>query len=120
MIDSMADIQKIAVFLLPNGASKRLTEAGWEFDSEKLLPMCFVNPLMRRLALQSDNSFLGIDVYRNENIQANVEKSDSGLIEIIYFQCPRECLTELRLALSTIPDTEVFIPSIDPIRNIST
>lgn len=109
----MVDTSKIAVFLLPKGASKELTNIGWEFESANPLPAGFVADLMTSLCLVSDKSFLGIDVYRNEKMQANVEKTDSGMVEFVYFQCQKASLDELRTALNTVPSAEVFIPSID-------
>jgi|JI9StandDraft_1071089.scaffolds.fasta_scaffold439087_1 hypothetical protein len=109
----MIDTSKIAVFLLPKGACKELTSIGWEFESENPLPADFVADLMSSLCLVFDKSFLGIDVYRNEKIQANVEKADSGMVEFVYFQCQKASLDELKTALNTAPNAEVFIPSID-------
>lgn len=107
----MVDTSRVAVFLLPKGAGKELTNIGWEFDSTISLPADFVANLMNTLCLSIDRSFLGIDVYRNEKMQANVEKSDSGMVEFVYFQCQKASLEELTDALDAVQNAEVFVPS---------
>ena len=99
------------VFLLPEGSRKVLTDVGWEFTSGTFLSGTIVLALMDSLGLSRDEEFLGIEIYRNESLQANVEKSDTGSVEFVYFQCDTSFLPQLKATLLNVPNAEVFIPS---------
>ena len=98
------------VFLLPEGSNKVLTDVGWEFASSTFLSEAVTQSLMDSLGLSLTEEFLGIQVYKNELLQANVQKSDMGSVEFIYFQCDASFLAELKKELSKLTNAEIFIP----------
>ena len=103
--------RRVALFLLPVGAKRTLTEVGWEFESGRGLSETLVMELLQELDLLQTEAFLGIQVFRGGGVQANIQRSNLGMIESVYFQVPVAFLGPLKSALSGIPNADLFVPS---------
>jgi hypothetical protein len=109
-----------AVFLLPLGTDKRLSDCGWEFSSRKRLPPTLLLSLADTLHLHKEQSYLGMDVYEGEGLKLTAVTDRRG-IEHVYVQIwsrPKEDFVEMfsrrkdDLARAVAPDeVEVFTPA---------
>ena len=75
-----------AAFIIPVGANKVLSEDGWEFESSGRLSEEIRNDLIQVLGLNFLESYLGIDVYSNDDIKMSIINDDLGLTESISLQ----------------------------------
>lgn len=75
-----------AAFIIPIDSTKIITDLGWEFESKTFLPNQVVEFLKESLKLQPDESYLGIESYTNESLQARVVLDDQGRIEHVYIK----------------------------------
>ena len=76
-----------AIFLLPLESRKRLTEYGWEFDSQNKISSDVTFHLLGMLKMVFLKSRNSIDYYEGKDIEALIFKSEVGEgIESIYFK----------------------------------
>ena len=102
-----------AAFLVPLGASMNLGESGWDIVSNKRLSNEILEFLSQKLGFEKLESYLGIDVYRNVSMKANVTRDEQGRIEFIYFQVFSGDVAEITRVLEPsglLSAAELFVP----------
>ncbi len=105
------------VFIIPIGANKILGEDGWEFETPNRLSAEIKEFLVDTLKLEYSESYLGIDVYVNENMKMSVICDDQSQIESISFQLYEMATTTLSDMFQTgilANKSELFIPHSEP------
>ena len=75
-----------AVFLIPKNAKRVLGDDGWEFSSDTHLPKNIIDFVTSNLSLSFEESYLGIDSYKSNQMKASVIKNESLEIEHVYIQ----------------------------------
>ena len=104
-------------FIIPVGANKILGEDGWEFQTSNRLSGDIKEFLVDTLKLEFSESYLGVDVYLNENMKMSVIRDDQGQIESISFQLYEMTTTALSDVFQTncmADKSELFIPHGEP------
>ncbi len=103
----------VAAFLLPSPVKKRLTDAGWEFESSARLPESLIAVLEDAFYVHHSDAYLGLDVFEGEGIKFTIVRDSSGRIEHIAAQLrglnPKELST--KLAFARLTNIEIFVPS---------
>ena len=102
-----------AAFLLPKGTNKTLDEDGWMFSGMKHLSSDVLDFLIGILGLVLEESYLGMDRYVGNSIQATVVYDDDGEIEHVDFHVYDDARKQLEadFALSNLEDScELFFP----------
>ena len=102
-----------AAFLLPLGAQKKLGEDGWVFVSMRHLGTEVLDFLIQLLGLVLEESYLGMERYVGNNLQATVVYDDEGKIEHVDFQVYDDAREQLELAFTSnkLRDScELFFP----------
>lgn len=103
-----------AAFILPKGVKKTLCGDGWNFESSIRLPEKIKKSLIESFALEYSESYLGIDVYINENIQMSVMNDDKSSIEFISFQIYGGEIEPFKSKANSLHESaELFIPNED-------
>ncbi len=101
-----------AAFLIPLGTDKTLGEYGWEFGI-KYFTVDILSFLIGLLGLVLEESYLGIDKYIGEDIQASVIHNDEGKIEHVSFQIygnNKKRLEEAFISSKLDSSCELFFP----------
>lgn len=101
-----------AAFLIPLGANKTLGEYGWEFEI-KYFTVDILSFLIGILGLVLEESYLGIDKYIGEGIQASVIHDDEEKIEHVSFQIygdNKKGLEEAFISSDLENSCELFFP----------
>lgn len=75
-----------AAFILSNGLKKVLGEDGWEFKGTERIPPDILGFLINVLGLTLSDSYLGMERYTGENLQATVIYDDERAIEQVALQ----------------------------------
>ena len=102
-----------AAFLVPKGSDRTLGEDGWIFTGEKRLSADVVDFLVVLLGLVLMESYLGMDRYIGDSLQATVVHDDEGNIEHVDFQVYDDARKKLEEAFvsSELGDScELFFP----------
>jgi len=103
-----------AAFVLALGSTKSLGDSGWEFAPPKPIDPRVAQHLVQRLRLQAKESYLGIDAFEGEDMQASVIHDEAfGIAEIAFKTYSEAALTALTHAWQSEPtgSTELFVPS---------
>lgn len=107
----------VAAFLLPTPMTKRLTDAGWEFESSVRLPESLIAVLEDEFYVCHTDTYLGMDVFEGEGVKFTIIRDSSGRIEHIAAQLrglnPKEL--SAKLASARFRNIEVFVPSLSAI-----
>lgn len=101
-----------AAFLIPLGANKTLGEYGWEFGNKYFTTDILIF-LIELLGLVLEESYLGIDKYIGEGIQASVIHNDEGKIGNVSFQIygdNKKRLKEAFISSNLKGSCELFFP----------
>ncbi|MCF5745878.1 hypothetical protein [Pseudomonas tremae] len=102
-----------AAFIIPIGASKVLSDDGWEFDSFERLPESTGGYLAERLNLEFMEEYTGIRRYVSNQINMSIFFDSANEVENIYFQAFDNGLALLPEACKSEEVTcyaEIFIP----------
>ncbi len=102
-----------AAFLLPLGAKKTLGEDGWVFVGRRHLGPDVLDFLIRLLGLVLEESYLDMERYVGNNLQATVVYDDEGKIEHVDFQVYDDARKQLELAFTSSDlrsSCELFFP----------
>lgn len=101
-----------AVFIIPRGATRNLTDAGWEFSTPQRLPLEILFALNRTFHLDKKETYLGMEVYEGKGIKLTAVFDEAGLVENIYIQLSLRTFDEVERALSSVvgPMAEIFSP----------
>ncbi len=102
-----------AAFLLPKGTDRALGEDGWIFTGANHLSADVVDFLVVLLGLALVESYLGMDRYAGDGLQATVVRDDEGKIEHVDFQVYDDARRKLDDAFvsSNLRDScELFFP----------
>jgi hypothetical protein len=107
----MGSVYKSA-FVIPTTAATRLTDAGWEFDSNERLPNKLIDDLTKKLSLRRMGSFLGMDVFEGKDVKLTVSFDSAGGIEHLFVQLHGNSPDDLLLALEKAAGARVrvFVP----------
>lgn len=100
-----------AVFIIPKGSKKELTDVGWEFCGENRLPRDFVARLIQILNLNYEGEDFGMRRYSSDGIKLVVFLDEKSEIEQLYFQCflsEKDVVSAYRSIEN--PDVELFVP----------
>lgn len=103
----------IAAFLFPLGNEKSLDDDGWVFMGIHRLPQDAPEFLVRELGMELTESYLGMDRYVGNNLQATVVHDDQGGIEHIMFKIYRDSRERLEIAFranSLKNNSNLFFP----------
>ncbi|KWT02811.1 MULTISPECIES: hypothetical protein [Pseudomonas syringae group] len=102
-----------AAFIIPIGASKVLSDEGWEFDSVERLPEGTGGYLAERLNLEFMEEYTGIRRYVSNQINMSIFFDSANEVESIYFQAFDNSLALLSEACKSEEvacHAEIFIP----------
>ena len=102
-----------AAFLVLRGTDRTLGEDGWIFTGEKRLRADVVDFLVVSLGLALMESYLGMDRYVGDRLQATVVHDDEGEIEHVDFQVyddVRNKLEEAFVSSELEGSCELFFP----------
>jgi hypothetical protein len=102
-------------FIIPKGARRTLSEAGWEFLSTERIPSELVDSLIERLLLTKTDSYLGMEEFSSSSLKAIAFLDDLGMVQHVHVRAfkDREIEIELGTLLSLLDDRgalEVFSP----------
>jgi hypothetical protein len=100
-------------FLLPKGTDKTLGKDGWIFTGAKRISADVIDFLVVLLGLTLVESYLGIDRYVGNSLQATVVRDDEGNIEHVDFQVyddARKQLEEAFVSSNLGGGCELFFP----------
>lgn len=108
----MGNVYKSA-FLIPASTTKRLGDAGWEFESNERLPRGLLLALERGLSLKSGKSYLGMEILEGDGIKFTISCDSVGGIENIFIQFHTRGIDELRqiLADAAFDKVDLFVPT---------
>jgi hypothetical protein len=100
-----------AMFIIPKGAIKKLTDIGWIFESKKYYDKKILDALLPSLGLMNVTD---MDSFNNEEVNIDIFYIDDNNIESIYirdFTTDKTQITKVMdFLLSEDYDVEVFIP----------
>jgi hypothetical protein len=93
----------ITIFLLPPGATGKLTSDGWIFSSSSSMPCSIVDTVVQYFQTPFDEEFLGIKKFKNDLTQINVIFNGNSVGEIaIRTNTPLASIDNLRARIKDI------------------
>lgn len=106
-----------AAFILPNGSKKILGEDGWEFEGAERISPDILDFLINLLKLNLSESYLGMERYIGDNLQATVVYDDKRKIEHVAFQIYNDVSQQLIKIFTNSnykENNELFFPKLPP------
>lgn len=100
-----------ALFILPNGTYKKLTEDGWKFSSPQRIHESQLTCLLEVSSLYIAARYLDMRSYKNSNIDIIAIEDDEHRIEHIYVKVRMDYERYLVAIYQCLDDeNELFIP----------
>ena len=103
-----------AAFVLALGSTKSLGDSGWEFAPPLPIDPRVAQHLVQRLHLQAKETYLGIEAFEGEDMDASVIHDQAfGIAEIAFKTYSEAALEAVTQAWHSEPtgSTELFVPS---------
>ncbi|UZE26166.1 hypothetical protein LOY67_12410 [Pseudomonas sp. B21-056] len=101
-------------FIVPEGARKKLSDDGWEFESASRLSLDFKERLIDHLDLSYLNEYLGIEAYCGADLEVGFFYDDDHQVEFVHLKMYGDVqLNTLELLGELVVDGsfELFVPA---------